>query len=199
MFLAETSPGVFELAHQKSNLGPKREPITVIWPADGLPHVLEAAQVNTEDGNLRALLGLIAEFAGRGEHCSTSQSGHPNIAKLFGSEPSYPRGMKVAEALAILRDGERRNLLAREQYRTPDRKLRERFAITDLGRQFLASAPTAPTVRQVEVGAVSTPALGAPAPTAGGCGGLAHPTVLALEDPSNTPDVHVHSAPEWAA
>jgi hypothetical protein len=203
LYLAEVGPGLYELQHQKSNLGPRAEPLTLLWPADGPPMVLEGARVpGAEDAELRALLALVAEFSGRGEHVSTSPTGRPNVTQLFGAEVSYPRGMKVTDALAILRDAERRELLAREQYRTPDRKLRERFAITDAGRSFLAGAPSAPTSRRVELSAVSTPWGGAPAPTTGGVGELAHsahPTVPAPEDPSNVPGVDVKSAQKWAA
>jgi hypothetical protein len=175
LFLSETGPGLFELAHQKSNLGPRAEPLTLLWPSDGPPMVLDSAQApGSADAEMRALLALVVEFAGRGEHVSTSPTGRPNVAQLFGAEVSYPRGMKVTAALAILRDAERRNLLAREQYRTTDRKSRERFTITDAGRQFLAGAPSAPTMRRVEHSAVSTPGGGAPAPTPGGVGELAH-------------------------
>jgi len=146
LFLVETSPGLLELQHQKSNLGPRREPVTLMWPRDGLPTLIDSPHApSAADADMRALLALIAEFTGRGEHLSTSEQGRPSLTKALSGERSYPRHLSHSEVFAILRDAERRQLLTRESFKK-DRKDRERFAISAAGRDFLASAPSAPSV-----------------------------------------------------
>jgi hypothetical protein len=168
MFLVETGPGLFELQHQKSNLGPRHEPLTIMWPSDGPPRVFEHVQVaGADDECMRALLHLIVEFASRGEYAGTAQNSRPNVEKLFSTEPTYPRHLKLAEVLAVLRDAERQQLLIREEFKRTNRQMGERFAITDAGRLFLAGASSASSVRRVALDAHSTPALGVPAPSAG--------------------------------
>jgi hypothetical protein len=149
MFLVETGPRLYELQHQKSNLGQRHEPLTLMWPRDGIPQLIDNLHApSAADADMRALLALIAEFAGRGEYPSTSPQGRPSIAQTFSREQSYPRHLRPLEAFDILRDAERRQLLMREIYKKPNRKDAERFALSEAGRQFLAdrqSAPSAPS------------------------------------------------------
>jgi RecA-family ATPase len=44
LFLLEKDAGVFELQHQKCNLGPKQEPLLLDWPKDGVLQLAEPEQ-----------------------------------------------------------------------------------------------------------------------------------------------------------
>lgn len=146
LFFVETGPGRYELQHQKSNLGRRLDPMALDWPADGLPRVAAAAApqpLSGPDDDLRALLALIDEYAQRGEYPSTAQNGRPNVAGLFKTEPTYPRHLDYSEVFDLIRSAERRGLLEREEFKKANRQAGERFAISEAGRLFMGTAPSA--------------------------------------------------------
>lgn len=151
LFLFEREPGTLELQHQKSNLGLKQEPLVLNWPAGDLPR-LDAAeaidlhsvrQVDAKD--TLALLKLVHEYTARGEFVGTARSSPASPARLFVYEPTYPRKRKPTEVLQLLREAERFGLVDRENYKTADRKSRERWSLTAEGCQAIGVAPAAPT------------------------------------------------------
>jgi AAA domain len=190
LFLKATDEGGLELRHEKCNYGPKHAPIALRWPADGMPELDRAlspvVQHIADRTDAVALITLIHEFYGRGEWVATGTSSPSNAARVLSNARSYPKRRKPAEVFEILRDAERHGQLARETYRTNDRKERERWALTAEGCGLIGApaptAPTAPTYMQSMDGADG--AGGAPtAPTSGvgGVGGAARAQKLAQE------------------
>lgn len=149
LFLGRDKDDALLLEHQKNNLGPRREPLRLLWPDGGIPMVDtppagivgQIAERNDE----RALLRLIHEFATRGESVAASHTSPTNAARMLSGQRSYPQ-RKPAEVFDLLRDAERRGLIKREQFRGADRKPRERWALTTAGLDLIgASAATAAT------------------------------------------------------
>lgn len=149
LFLLETGPGAFELQHQKSNLGPKQDPIALEWPHDGLLQVVPGAggggflQGMADTADTRALLVLIHEFYGRGEFVATATQSRHHAAALLADEGAYPK-RKPKEVFGLLRDAERKKWLARERYRDANRKEHERWVLTPEGCRAVGVAPCAP-------------------------------------------------------
>lgn len=158
LFLMEREPGVLELRHEKSNLGRKHEPLVLVWPDEGLPQ-LPAAEPAGDDAQwavgseTAALLALIHEYGERGEWIAPSPNSPRNAARMFVGEPSFPKRLKATEVAMRLREAQRAGFLAREQYRSADRKPHERWALTQAGLVFIGVAPTAPSAPSDGVGA----------------------------------------------
>lgn len=173
------------LEHQKNNLGPAREPLTLEWPPNALPRAVtvHAGPVEgmTDQKAVGALLRLIDEYTVRGEFVSTATTSRTHAAKLLSREPTCPRVDK-GQLFALLRWAEREGLLARKAYSGPDRKPRERWQVTPAGCEFADIAATAATAATLEVTA-PTAADAAPAATAatspGGVGERARTEVAA--------------------
>jgi hypothetical protein len=181
LFLKATDDGGLELRHEKCNYGPKHAPVMLRWPADGLPELdaplSPVVQGIADRGDLKALLGLIHEFHGRGEWVATGTSSPANASRVLASAKAYPKRRKPAEVFEILRDAERSGHLARDVYRTVDRKERERWVLTPAGFGLIGVAPTAPTAPTYAPSTDSADGAGG-APTAptsgtGGVGGVA--------------------------
>ncbi len=178
LFLLEKSPGQLELQHQKWNLGPKRDPLQIIWPTNGLP-TLDAPASGfvagmQEKNDTRALMRLIHEFYCRGEFVATLPQSRNNAAKVLSEEKTFPSKRKAGEIFSLLRDAERAGLVKRETYKDTNRKQHERWALTDEGYQLAGVAPCAPCAPCASVESpVTEGAEGAPcAPCAiGGTGG----------------------------
>jgi hypothetical protein len=148
LFLLEVEPGVLELQHQKSNLGPKLAPLRLEWPSGG---VMRAAQTGgivaaiQSRNDLKALLRLIHEYSGRGEFVHTAHNSPRGAGKLFAEEKTYPKGLKPTAVGALMRDAERDGLLVRQLYRDANRKPHERWALTPSGFASIGVAPSAPS------------------------------------------------------
>lgn len=173
LFLLETAPGEFELRHQKCNLGPKLPPLALSWPTDDVLHQAQTSGLMrhlSDRSDTRALLGLIHEFAGRGEWVAPAASGPSCVSAMLGGEKDYPRNLKPRDALALMRDAQRSGLVRVAQYRTDSRHQRERWELTAEGLELIG-APVAPVVRQFGTDATSA----GEKPCAGfsprGCGG----------------------------
>lgn len=138
LFMARAKDGSLTLEHQKSNLGPLREPLRLVWPHGGIP-TLDAALSPVVQGisdrvNTKALLRLIAEFSDRGEWVGTATTSRNHAARLLCREPGYPR-LKDGEVFDLLRRAEREGLLARVTYRNASRHEAERWDLTPKGRE----------------------------------------------------------------
>lgn len=139
LFLLETAPGALELQHQKCNLGPKQPPLAIEWPHDGIPRVQSVAagpmQGYLDDNDTRALLRLLHEFHGRGEHVATATQSRRHAVALMSGEKTFPK-RKPAEVFDLLRGAERRGWIEREAYKDSNRKPHERWVLTVSGEQF---------------------------------------------------------------
>ena len=180
LFLKATDDGGLELRHEKCNYGPKHAPIALRWPADGMPEVdrplTPVVQGIADRNDLQAILALIHEFSTRGESVATSPNSPANAARMFAAEKTFPKRRKAGEIATLLRDAERQGLVARETYRTSDRKPHERWQLTGDGFTLIGvDAPSAPSAPSPELGTQSQHGAGtapsAPSPGVGGVGG----------------------------
>lgn len=139
LFMTRDESGALTLEHQKSNFGPMREPLTLEWPTDGLPCVVQAlspvVQGISDKNDTRALLRLIHEFSERGERVSTATTGPAAVTRIMGGERAYPK-RKPADVVSLLRDAERKGYLRRGTYRNDDYKVREIWCVTPEGESF---------------------------------------------------------------
>ncbi|MBL8340037.1 MAG: AAA family ATPase [Rubrivivax sp.] len=171
LFLSRDREGALVLEHQKHNLGPLAEPLRMVWPPGGILQADQPLQGVVAyidgDNDTKALLRLIHEFHGRGEHVSTATTSRTNAALLLAREPAFPRGRNAPEVFELLRGAERRGLIERQAFKGPDRKPRERWALTATGLGHIGAA-TAATAATPKVTA-PTAAAAAPAATAATC------------------------------
>jgi hypothetical protein len=177
LFMTRGDDGLLTLEHQKSNLGKMCEPITLAWPADGLPHLVDQSsafdpdgfgrQGRADDDRAAALLRLIAEFEGRGQFCSPAITSRNHVHAVLKSEPTFQKlKLKPDDTKRLVNQCQRAGWIAPLDYRTVDRKPHQRWVITTEGRAFSGlPAPTAPTAPTTEDGAPEDSAKGG-APTA---------------------------------
>ena len=159
LFLSRDDSGMLKLEHLKSNLGRKQEPLTLQWPDGGLPMLATEsravdfsgltaqAQGRNDDNAAAALLKLIAEFESRGQFAAPSPQARNNVHALLRSESAFKvLGLTQDDTKRIVNQCQRAGWLAPLEYRTSDRKNRERWTVTEAGRAFSGLfAPTAPT------------------------------------------------------
>lgn len=172
LFMANKD-GSLLLEHQKCNLGPCADPIPLQW-LDGVivggTDALQSGDGAREYGkaaDLAAILRLLHEFTERGEFVSPSVNSPANARKMLAGQPGYPPSMKRGGGIYdLLRVAERDKYLVRETYRDPlQRKDKERWRVTDSGKEWAGIAPSAPSALSPEDGAPAT-THGAPAPSA---------------------------------
>jgi putative DNA primase/helicase len=179
LFMSRAADGSLLLEHQKANLGRKREPLTLHWPDGGLPDSADApatrvlvqrAQARADDTAAAALLRLLAEFEGRGQYASPNLAARNNPHALLRSEPAFKAlGLTRGDVQRLVNQCQRAGWIEVADYRTSDRKERERWAVTEQGRIFAGlTAPTAPTAPTSDVSAEGAKAQG-------GCAHRAHP------------------------
>lgn len=183
LFLTRGDDGVLILEHQKSNFGRMQEPITLRWEANQLPQLLDLDAVFDDLRNKSfietqtavALLQLIADFESRGQYCSPAVTSRNTVFAVLKSEPAFLKlKLRSDDTRRLLNQCQRANWIEIVDYKSPDRKPRQRWGLTAQGREQLkAVAPTAPSMA-VE-GSWHMAQSGAPsAPTyAGGVGGSA--------------------------
>ena len=186
LFMTRDDDGLLTLEHQKSNLGKRREPVTLEWPEGGLPMLAGDAanfdglnartQGRADDEKAVALLALIAEFEGREQYASPAPQARNNVHALLRVEPAFQRLKLNRDATArIVNQCQRAGWLESLDYRSPDRKQRQRWTVTQQGRAFAGlpapTAPTAPTSNEGAQGAQGTDGGAPTAPTyVGGVG-----------------------------
>ncbi len=198
LFMTRGDDGLLTLEHQKSNLGKRREPITLAWPDGGLPMLsndaynfdgLNArAQGRADDTAAAALLALIAEFESRGQFCHTGATSRSNPYAVLNAEPAFKRlKLSKEDVKRIVTQCDRAGWIEPLDYRTPDRKPHQRWTLTKSGRDFAAMSPTsavpvsaaelpvvpiAPTVPTSQDGAPTRMAQGAVPTAPTGVGGV---------------------------
>jgi hypothetical protein len=182
LFMTRADDGLLTLEHQKSNLGKRCEPVTLVWPEGGLPMLASDApdysaldgrmQGRADDGAAAALLVLIAEFEGREQFCSPAVTSRNHPYALLKSEPAFQRlKLRQDDVKRIVNQCQRAGWIEPIEYRTPDRKPHQRWTVTASGCAFCGlPAPTAPTAPTTEDGADMNMAQGG-APTAPTCRG----------------------------
>jgi putative DNA primase/helicase len=184
LFLTRGDDGLLTLEHQKSNLGKMREPITLEWPSDDLPQLREQVagfdvdeltqrqQGRADDEKAAALLKLIAEYEGRQQFASPAPQARNNVHAVLQPDPIFQRlKLRPNDTKRIVTQCDRAKWLEILDYKTPDRKHRQRWTLTHEGRTFAGlPAPTAPTAPTSHEGAQS-PQGAKGAPTAPTCVG----------------------------
>ena len=205
LYLSEDqATGILTLEHQKSNYGPKAEPLKIEraegigWRlADSATPEFAAGQALIRAIQQKQLLAMLDDYYRRGEWAATSaNSPSTNPHSLFNREPCFPSTLKKQDTLALFREMERAGFIAREAYQKPNRHHGERWRITDKGREFAqlpageqadgqdiaSTAPSAPGSTIPEPSALDAN-LGANAPSCapalGGYGGRARAAHLA--------------------
>ena len=174
LFMSRDKDGALTLEHQKNNLGPRRDPIGLVWPAGGIPQTDEAlspmVQGIADRNHEKALIRLIAEYTERGEFITTATTSRTHAAKLLRHEPTFPHRMKDGEVFDLLRRAERAGYLERVKFKGVDRKDRDRWQATASGASFAGlPAATAATAATTQVTAPSAHA----ASDCGDCGDFA--------------------------
>lgn len=169
--------GSLLLEHQKCNLGPCAAPMALAWrdgvivgEGDALP-MGDSGRAFTKALDQAAILRLLQEFAERGEYVSPAPNSPANARKMLGGQPGYPASMKRGGAIFdLLRDAQRAGYLDKETYRDDvQRKIKERWRVTDSGKELAGIAPSAPSAPTPEDGATepaSATEHGAAAPSA---------------------------------
>lgn len=178
LFMTRGDDGLLTLEHQKSNLGMRREPVALEWPEHGLPTLINDApnfdgltarvQGRADDEKAAALLALIAEFEGREQYASPAAQARNNVHALLRVEPAFQRLKLNRDATArIVNQCQRAGWLESLDYRSPDRKQRQRWTVSQKGREFAGlPAPTAPTAPTCDDSAQSAESSIGGAPTA---------------------------------
>ncbi len=180
LFMSRAADGSLLLEHQKSNLGRKREPLTLHWPDGGLPEagnapdmraLLEKAQAMADDAAAASLLSLLAEFEGRGQFAGPALTARNNAHALLRDEPAFKAlKLKRGDVQRLVNQCQRAGWIEVADYRTSDRKTRERWAVTPKGREFAGLAPSAPSAPSCHESAQDSKAQGG-APSAPSCVG----------------------------
>jgi hypothetical protein len=178
LFMTRADDGLLTLEHQKSNLGQRCEPIALVWPDGGLPMLATDApdysaldgrgQGRADDGAAAALLVLLAEFEGREQYASPAAQARNNVHALLRVEPAFQRLKLNRDTTArTVNQCQRAGWLESVDYRSPDRKQRQRWTVTASGCSFAGlPAPTAPTAPTSDDGADSAQSSMGGAPTA---------------------------------
>ncbi len=165
LFMSRAESGLLTLEHQKSNFGKMREPLTLTWPDNGLPMLASDApditgltssmQGRADDTAAAALLRLIAEFEGREQYCSPMATARNNVFSMLRSDPAFQAlKLRSDDCKRIVTQCQRAKWLVPQEYRSIDRKDRQRWVLTPKGKTFAGlSAPTAPTCAHMDDGA----------------------------------------------
>jgi RecA-family ATPase len=129
LFLS-TKDDVLILEHQKSNLGPRSEPIYLRWTDGGL---LAQADVHDNTVNNETVLRLIAEAYSRGEYISPAPTAANNVHKVLQLSLEYPKGLSRQGLTAVIRELEAGGIIVREDYINEHRNKRQRYAVSAVG------------------------------------------------------------------
>ncbi len=167
LFMTRDESGLLTLEHQKSNLGKRRDPITLVWPDGGLPMLAgdapnfdgmnARAEGRADDSSAAALLVLLAEFEGREQYASPAPQARNNVFNLLKSEPEFQRLKLNKDAAArIVTQCQRAGWIEAMEYMSAHtRKRCQRWTVTPAGRGFAGvPAPTSPTCTHMDEGAL---------------------------------------------
>ena len=147
LFLSDDE-GVLTLEHQKANLGPRAEPLSLAWD-DGMIVPVQratgrhASAALTEQADAEAVLHALLAAAESGANVPTGRSGPATTWHFLKSFPDLTTALRERtgkerfwHALTRL---QRAGKIRREQYRNEDRKQRSRWVIC-----ASSSAPSSP-------------------------------------------------------
>jgi len=144
-------------------------------------------QGRADDDRAAALIRLMAEFESRGQYCSPAAQARNNVFAMLRSEPGFQK-LKLNSDMTkrIVTQCQRAKWIESLDYRSHDRKPRQRWAVTADGFAYAGlpapTAPTAPTYDDGADGAESSIGGAPTAPTyAGGVGDRAR-TDVGAED-----------------
>jgi hypothetical protein len=186
LFLSRDESGLLKLEHQKSNLGKRQDPLTIVWPDDGFPQAYSApeggggyfdkltatAEGRYQDAAAAEVLKLLAEYESRGQFASTAASARTNVFALLKADLQFKRLKLGRDAVAaIVTQSQRAGWIEPMLYRTTQRKDAERWTVTAAGREwaglsFAPSAPSAPSCHVSAHGAQGASPEGEGAPSA---------------------------------
>lgn len=192
LFLTRADDGSLKLEHQKSNLGKLQEPIDLQWLDSGLPELVHQGGPSTfgarlesriSDEKASGLLRILAEFESREQYCSPVATARNNVHATLKSEPAF-KALKISadDCKRIVNQCQRAKWIEVVEYRTHDRKSKERWTLSDEGRHFAGlpapSAPSAPSYDSDEESAESAEG----APSAPSCVGGVGESAQGAED-----------------
>ena len=185
LFMTRKEDGTLTLEHQKSNLGQCCEPLNLEWLHGNLPQLTGYAQsdnslnpyVQRADGRVEdeiaiQILKMIAEFESRGQYCSPLPTAKNNVYATLKSERAFQKlKLKADDCKRIVNQCQRANWIESLDYRTLDRKDRQRWTLTDSGKAIAGlTAPSAPCAPSTNESAESSQSAGG-APSAPSCVG----------------------------
>lgn len=157
--LNSTDDGALTIEHLKANLGPKAGPMRLEW-REGVPVAVDDAiaataratsQAGNDQADKQALLALLRNFEGRGEHVTTADSGCATTYSQLKTAPGFPKRITNRGGLTpLLRALEDEGFITRNQYKTTGRKYKERFTCTAVGSANNAPNPINPTIVEME-------------------------------------------------
>jgi hypothetical protein len=125
------------------------------YPADDpLNPFKQRSEGRAEDERAISLLRMIAEFESRQQYCSTATTSRSHVYAVLKSEPAFQKlKLRQDDAKRIVNQCQRAKWIEPLDYRTPDRKTKQRWTLTSEGRAIAGlTAPTAPTAPTSEVG-----------------------------------------------
>lgn len=158
LFMAEED-GHIVLRHEKANYGPRAPDVHLVRSGPMLRPVSEEAADPAagmkRDMELAAVLRLMVDFEQRGDRIATAPTAQNNPYRALSSEKGFPKAITKSRMGSVMRELERRSFIAKREERTADYKVRERWALTSDGLQWLESRtpPRPPGLRQVQGGA----------------------------------------------
>lgn len=129
LFLSAKDEGLI-LEHQKSNLGPRSEPIYLRWTDGGL---LTQADAPGGTDDRATVLRLITEAFSRGEYISPAANAANNAYKVLQLSPEFPRGLSRKGLSAVIRGLELEGIITQETFSTGHRNTRQRYAVSAVG------------------------------------------------------------------
>jgi putative DNA primase/helicase len=157
LFLVRENSGLLKLDHQKSNFGKKLEPIMLEWPEHGLLELtgsggdvdglLTQHQGRQDDEKVGKLLALIAEYESRSQYMASGTTSKSNPYAVMESDRQFQRlKLNRQDTKRLITQCHRAKWIEILEYKTPDRKMHQRWTLTNDGRVFAGlGAPTAPT------------------------------------------------------
>jgi hypothetical protein len=190
LFLTRNPNGTLKLEQQKRNLAHGvREELVLHWPEGGVPQLLDGTgrsdadeillrqQEKRDEALALVMLNLLAEFESEGQYASTATTARNNVHALLRPDPRFQRLKITTDATKrVVMQCKRSKWLEPLEYRTGDRKWRQRWTVTADGRAAaglppLPEPPIAPTASTSDECAQSAPDAGQGAPSAPTCAG----------------------------
>jgi len=148
LLLKRDTDGTLTLEHQKGNhSNGLQEPILLEWLPDELPKLmgdcadltplLNGVARGADEGKAKVLLGLIEEFASRGQYCTPNMTSHSKVHKVLKSDPEFKK-LKLFpdDTQRIVTQCQRAGWLDIEQYTGTSRNKKEKWVLTETGKTF---------------------------------------------------------------